>query len=109
MACTTVAKQTYARPRPDLSGGMGKRQRLRNRKRDVLPVSNSTLKSDVYHRRAGEQQRLLGAPTTLALPACWSGNEPDASTTDSAAGFRAGDGSSARDLQRARRAPVLPR
>ncbi|ECO0189418.1 endolytic peptidoglycan transglycosylase RlpA [Salmonella enterica subsp. enterica serovar Newport] len=48
MACTTVAKQTYALPpRPDLSGGMGSASSAPAQPQgDVLPVSNSTLKSD---------------------------------------------------------------
>ncbi|EAA5226936.1 endolytic peptidoglycan transglycosylase RlpA [Salmonella enterica] len=48
MACTTVAKQTYALPpRPDLSGGMGSVSSAPAQPQgDVLPVSNSTLKSD---------------------------------------------------------------
>ncbi|ECO4793753.1 endolytic peptidoglycan transglycosylase RlpA [Salmonella enterica] len=48
MACTTVAKQTYALPpRPDLSGGIGSASSAPAQPQgDVLPVSNSTLKSD---------------------------------------------------------------
>ncbi|EJI2395532.1 endolytic peptidoglycan transglycosylase RlpA [Salmonella enterica] len=48
MACTTVAKQTYALPpRPDLSGGMGSASSAPAQPQgDVLPVSNATLKSD---------------------------------------------------------------
>ncbi|EJB9535155.1 endolytic peptidoglycan transglycosylase RlpA [Salmonella enterica] len=67
MACTTVAKQTYALPpRPDLSGGMGSASSAPAQPQgDVLPVSNATLKSD----------DTTGAPTTLA-PGVLEGNEP---------------------------------
>ncbi|EKA1777992.1 endolytic peptidoglycan transglycosylase RlpA [Salmonella enterica] len=67
MACTTVAKQTYALPpRPDLSGGIGSASSAPAQPQgDVLPVSNSTLKSD----------DTTGAPTTLA-PGVLEGNEP---------------------------------
>ncbi|EED4849497.1 endolytic peptidoglycan transglycosylase RlpA [Salmonella enterica subsp. arizonae] len=67
MACTTVAKQTYALPpRPDLSGGMGSVSSTPAQPQgDVLPVSNSTLKSD----------DTTGAPTTLA-PGVLEDSEP---------------------------------
>lgn len=46
MACTTVAKQTYALPAPpDLSGGAGTSS-VSGPQGDILPVSNSTLKSE---------------------------------------------------------------
>ena len=46
MACTTVAKQTYALPAPpDLSGGAGASS-VSGPQGDILPVSNSTLKSE---------------------------------------------------------------
>lgn len=57
MACTTVAKQTYALPAPpDLSGGAGTSS-VPVPQGDILPVSNSTLKSEDPTWRAGNQQR----------------------------------------------------
>ncbi|STP21333.1 rare lipoprotein A [Escherichia coli] len=57
MACTTVAKQTYALPAPpDLSGGAGTSS-VPVPQGDILPVSNSTLKKRRSDRRAGNQQR----------------------------------------------------
>ncbi|EJS9029779.1 endolytic peptidoglycan transglycosylase RlpA [Salmonella enterica subsp. enterica serovar Newport] len=77
MACTTVAKQTYALPpRPDLSGGMGSASSAPAQPQgDVLPVSNSTLKSDDTTGAPVSSSGLLGAPTTLA-PGVLEGNEP---------------------------------
>ncbi|EJH8052264.1 endolytic peptidoglycan transglycosylase RlpA [Salmonella enterica] len=77
MACTTVAKQTYALPpRPDLSGGMGSASSAPAQPQgDVLPVSNSTLKSDDTTGAPGSSSGFLGAPTTLA-PGVLEGNEP---------------------------------
>ncbi|EHX0485757.1 endolytic peptidoglycan transglycosylase RlpA [Salmonella enterica] len=74
MACTTVAKQTYALPpRPDLSGGMGSASSAPAQPQgDVLPVSNATLKSD---DTTGAPVSSSGAPTTLA-PGVLEGNEP---------------------------------
>ncbi|EMW1668765.1 endolytic peptidoglycan transglycosylase RlpA [Salmonella enterica] len=77
MACTTVAKQTYALPpRPDLSGGMGSASSAPAQPQgDVLPVSNSTLKSDDTTGAPMSSSGFLGAPTTLA-PGVLEGNEP---------------------------------
>lgn len=77
MACTTVAKQTYALPpRPDLSGGMGSASSAPAQPQgDVLPVSNSTLKSDDTTGAPVSSSGCLGAPTTLA-PGVLEGNEP---------------------------------
>ncbi|EJM3906265.1 endolytic peptidoglycan transglycosylase RlpA [Salmonella enterica] len=77
MACTTVAKQTYALPpRPDLSGGMGSASSAPAQPQgDVLPVSNSTLKSDDTTGAPVSSSGFLGAPTMLA-PGVLEGNEP---------------------------------
>ncbi|EGT1158472.1 endolytic peptidoglycan transglycosylase RlpA [Salmonella enterica] len=77
MACTTVAKQTYALPpRPDLSGGMGSASSAPAQPQgDVLPVSNATLKSDDTTGAPVSSSGFLGAPTTLA-PGVQEGNEP---------------------------------
>lgn len=77
MACTTVAKQTYALPpRPDLSGGMGSASSAPAQPQgDVLPVSNSTLKSDDTTGAPVSISGFLGAPTTLARGVLES-NEP---------------------------------
>ncbi|EBH8194776.1 endolytic peptidoglycan transglycosylase RlpA [Salmonella enterica subsp. enterica serovar Typhimurium] len=77
MACTTVAKQTYALPpRPDLSGGMGSASSAPAQPQgDVLPVSNSTLKSDDTTGAPVSSRGFLGAPTTLA-PGVLESNEP---------------------------------
>ncbi|EAP8894995.1 endolytic peptidoglycan transglycosylase RlpA [Salmonella enterica] len=77
MACTTVAKQTYALPpRPDLSGGMGSASSPPAQPQgDVLPVSNATLKSDDTTGAPVSSSGFLGAPTTLA-PGVLEGNEP---------------------------------
>ncbi|AYJ55649.1 endolytic peptidoglycan transglycosylase RlpA [Salmonella enterica subsp. enterica serovar Lubbock] len=77
MACTTVAKQTYALPpRPDLSGGMGSASSAPVQPQgDVLPVSNSTLKSDDTTGAPVSSSGFLGAPTTLA-PGVLESNEP---------------------------------
>ncbi|EIO5998773.1 endolytic peptidoglycan transglycosylase RlpA [Salmonella enterica] len=76
MACTTVAKQTYALPpRPDLSGGMGSASAPAQPQGDVLPVSNSTLKSDDTTGAPVSSSGFLGAPTTLA-PGVLESNEP---------------------------------
>ncbi|EBF4796419.1 endolytic peptidoglycan transglycosylase RlpA [Salmonella enterica subsp. enterica] len=77
MACTTVAKQTYALPpRPDLSGGMGSASSASAQPQgDVLPVSNATLKSDDTTGAPVSSSGFLGAPTTLA-PGVLEGNEP---------------------------------
>ncbi|EDV1005532.1 endolytic peptidoglycan transglycosylase RlpA [Salmonella enterica subsp. enterica] len=77
MACTTVAKQTYALPpRPDLSGGMGSASSAPAQPQgDVLPVSNATLKSDDTTGAPVNSSGFLGAPTTLA-PGVLESNEP---------------------------------
>ncbi|EBO9618499.1 endolytic peptidoglycan transglycosylase RlpA [Salmonella enterica subsp. enterica serovar Anatum] len=77
MACTTVAKQTYALPpRPDLSGGMGSASSAPAQPQgDVLPVSNSTLKSDDTTGAPVSSSGFLGAPTTL-VPGVLESNEP---------------------------------
>ncbi|EBV1151831.1 endolytic peptidoglycan transglycosylase RlpA [Salmonella enterica subsp. enterica serovar Ealing] len=77
MACTTVAKQTYALPpRPDLSGGMGSASSAPAQPQgDVLPVSNATLKSDNTTGAPVSSSGFLGAPTTLA-PGVLESNEP---------------------------------
>ncbi|EEA6708855.1 endolytic peptidoglycan transglycosylase RlpA [Salmonella enterica subsp. enterica serovar Typhimurium] len=77
MACTTVAKQTYALPpRPDFSGGMGSASSAPAQPQgDVLPVSNSTLKSDDTTGAPVSSSGFLGAPTTLA-PGVLESNEP---------------------------------
>ncbi|EJY0681644.1 endolytic peptidoglycan transglycosylase RlpA [Salmonella enterica] len=77
MACTTVAKQTYALPpRPDLSGRMGSASSAPAQPQgDVLPVSNSTLKSDDTTGAPVSSSGFLGAPTTLA-PGVLESNEP---------------------------------
>ncbi|ELQ5082650.1 endolytic peptidoglycan transglycosylase RlpA [Salmonella enterica] len=77
MACTTVAKQTYALPpRPDLSGGMGSASSAPAQPQgDVLPVSNATLKSDDTTGAPVSSSGFLGAPTTLA-PGVLENNEP---------------------------------
>ncbi|EEN8394658.1 endolytic peptidoglycan transglycosylase RlpA [Salmonella enterica subsp. enterica serovar Kentucky] len=77
MACTTVAKQTYALPpRPDLSGGMGSASSAPAQPQgDFLPVSNSTLKSDDTTGAPVSSSGFLGAPTTLA-PGVLESNEP---------------------------------
>ncbi len=77
MACTTVAKQTYALPpRPDLSGGMGSASSAPAQPQgDVLPVSNATLKSNDTTGAPVSSSGFLGAPTTLA-PGVLEGNEP---------------------------------
>ncbi|EBF9535270.1 endolytic peptidoglycan transglycosylase RlpA [Salmonella enterica subsp. enterica] len=77
MACTTVAKQTYALPpRPDLSGGMGSASSAPAQPQgDVLPVSNTTLKSDDTTGAPVSSSGFLGAPTTLA-PGVLESNEP---------------------------------
>ncbi|NDO82570.1 septal ring lytic transglycosylase RlpA [Citrobacter sp. NCU1] len=79
MACTTVAKQTYALPsRPDLSGGMGSTSSAPDStppQDDVRAISNSTLKSDDVAGAPVSSSGFLGAPTTLA-PGVLEGSEP---------------------------------
>ncbi|WES69788.1 endolytic peptidoglycan transglycosylase RlpA [Superficieibacter sp. HKU1] len=72
MACTTVAKQTYALPdRPDLSGGMGNAssapQAIQPSDSDVRAISNDTLQSEDGGPGAPvKSSGFLGAPTTLS-------------------------------------------
>ena len=79
MACTTVAKQTYALPaRPDLSGGMGSVSSAPESVQpqgDVRAISNSTLKSDDPSGAPVNSSGFLGAPTTLASGVL-EGSEP---------------------------------
>lgn len=81
MACTTVAKQTYALPaRPDLSGGgnmgsMPSPSDAGQPQGDIRPISNSTLKSDDPTGAPVNSGGFLGAPTTLAAGVL-EGSEP---------------------------------
>ncbi|MGL5968313.1 MAG: endolytic peptidoglycan transglycosylase RlpA [Kluyvera sp.] len=70
MACTTVAKQTYALPaRPDLSGGMGSASSApmaATPQGDVRAISNDTLTSESAGEGAPVKSGgFLGAPTPL--------------------------------------------
>ncbi|MGO1309212.1 MAG: endolytic peptidoglycan transglycosylase RlpA [Kluyvera intermedia] len=70
MACTTVAKQTYALPdRPDLSGGMGSvssAPQAVSPQGDVRAISNDTLTSESTGEGAPvKSSGFLGAPTPL--------------------------------------------
>ncbi len=72
---TPVAKQTYALPAPpDLSGGAGTSS-VPVPQGDILPVSNSTLKSEDPTGAPVTSSGFLGAPTTLA-PGVLEGSEP---------------------------------
>lgn len=78
MACTTVAKQTYALPdRPDLSGGgaMSSAPDAGQSQNDIRPISNSTLKSEDTSGAPVNSSGFLGAPTTLAAGVL-EGSEP---------------------------------
>ncbi|MDW2643970.1 endolytic peptidoglycan transglycosylase RlpA [Citrobacter sp. HN-141] len=78
MACTTVAKQTYALPsRPDLSSGgsMPATPDAGQPQGDIRPISNSTLKSDDPTGAPVNSGGFLGAPTTLASGVL-EGSEP---------------------------------
>jgi len=70
MACTTVAKQTYALPsRPDLSGGMGDASSVPQASApqgDVKAISNDTLKPQDNTGAPVNSGGFLGAPTPLA-------------------------------------------
>ncbi|KKY90529.1 lipoprotein [Enterobacter cloacae] len=81
MACTTVAKQTYALPaRPDLSGGMGSVSSPAEPavpQGDVRAISNDTLKSEDSMGAPVSSSGFLGAPTTLASGVL-EGSEPPA-------------------------------
>lgn len=80
MACTTVAKQTYALPaRPDLSGGMGSASSVSEPapQGDVHAISNDTLKSEDTMGAPVSSGGFLGAPTTLTSGVL-EGSEPPA-------------------------------
>ncbi|MEB6379372.1 endolytic peptidoglycan transglycosylase RlpA [Leclercia adecarboxylata] len=81
MACTTVAKQTYALPaRPDLSGGMGSASSPSEPmpvQGDVRAISNDTLKTEDSMGAPVSSSGFLGAPTTLAAGVL-EGSEPPA-------------------------------
>ena len=65
MACTTVAKQTYALPaRPDLDGGAGVSSEP-TAPTDVRPISNATLKPEDNVGAPVNSSGFLGAPTPL--------------------------------------------
>jgi rare lipoprotein A len=69
MACTTVAKQTYALPsRPDLSGGMGSATSVpqaQTPETDVRAISNTTLKPEDATGAPVSSGGFLGAATPL--------------------------------------------
>ena len=70
MACTTVAKQTYALPsRPDLSGGMGSvssAPQAAAPQGDIRAISNDTLTAETAGEGAPVKSGgFLGAPTPL--------------------------------------------
>lgn len=68
MACTTVAKQTYALPaRPDLNTGMGSASSMPQTQPagDVRAISNDTLQSEDTTGAPVRSSGFLGAPTTL--------------------------------------------
>lgn len=71
MACTTVAKQTYALPaRPDLSGGMGSVSSAPQpqpvaSESDVRPINNDTLQSEDTLGAPVKSGGFLGAPAPL--------------------------------------------
>ena len=84
MACTTVAKQTYALPaRPNLDGGdaTGMNQPA---PADVRPISNSTLKPEDSVGAPVNSGGFLGAPTPLNSGVLES-SEPAATTAATAA------------------------
>lgn len=68
MACTTVAKQTYALPaRPDLNAGMGNASSLPQAEpaADVRAISNDMLQSEDATGVPVRSSGFLGAPTPL--------------------------------------------
>jgi len=69
MACTTVAKQTYALPaRPDLNSGMGSASSMPQAaapQGDVRAISNDTLKAEDTAGAPVSSGGFLGAPTPL--------------------------------------------
>lgn len=79
IACTTVAKQTYALPaRPDLSGGMGGASTPAEPAQpqgEVRAISNDTLQSDDSTGAPVKSSGFLGAPTTLSSGVL-EGSEP---------------------------------
>ncbi len=86
MACTTVAKQTYALPaRPNLDGGdaAGMSQPAPT---DVRPISNSTLKPEDSVGAPVNSGGFLGAPTPLNSGVLESSDPAAATVTAPAAG-----------------------
>ncbi|HCB1242941.1 MULTISPECIES: endolytic peptidoglycan transglycosylase RlpA [Klebsiella] len=86
MACTTVAKQTYALPaRPNLDGGdaAGMSQPAPT---DVRPISNSTLKPEDSVGAPVNSGGFLGAPTPLNSGVLESSEPAAAAATAPAAG-----------------------
>ncbi|MEM5411225.1 endolytic peptidoglycan transglycosylase RlpA, partial [Klebsiella quasipneumoniae] len=86
MACTTVAKQTYALPaRPNLDGGdaAGMNQPAPT---DVRPISNSTLKPEDSVGAPVNSGGFLGAPTPLNSGVLESSEPAAATATAPAAG-----------------------
>ena len=86
MACTTVAKQTYALPaRPNLDGGdaTGMNQPA---PADVRPISNSTLKPEDSVGAPVNSGGFLGAPTPLNSGVLESSEPAAATATAPAAG-----------------------
>lgn len=69
MACTTLAKQTYALPAPpDLSGGMGSASSVPDapaEPQQVRAISNATLQSDDSMGAPIKSSGFLGAPTPM--------------------------------------------
>lgn len=69
MACTTMAKQTYALPtRPDLSSGMGSASSFSApavEQNDVRAISNSTLQSEDTMGAPIQSSGFLGAPSPM--------------------------------------------
>ena len=84
MACTTVAKQTYALPaRPDLDGGAGVSSQP-TAQTDVRPISNDTLKPEDSVGAPVKSGGFLGAPTPLNSGVLES-SEPAAQTAPQSA------------------------
>ncbi|MEY7845116.1 endolytic peptidoglycan transglycosylase RlpA [Klebsiella africana] len=84
MACTTVAKQTYALPaRPNLDGGDAT-EMSQPAPTDVRPISNSTLKPADSVGAPVNSGGFLGAPTPLNSGVLES-SEPAATTAPAAA------------------------
>jgi hypothetical protein len=88
MACTTVAKQTYALPaRPDLDGGAGVSSEP-TAQTDVRPISNATLKPEDNVGAPVNSGGFLGAPTPLNSGVLES-SEPAVRLPPKRAGYRA--------------------